>query len=104
MTAEPATSFDQFAIVELYGYAKIAGRVTEQNISGHGFIRIDVPEVNGKPSFTKLVGPQSIYSITPVSEDIAMRAIESLSISPVTIYIGQPRQLQAPDDETENED
>lgn len=98
MSDTPIPSFDQYAIVELYGYQKIAGRVTEQVIGGHGFIRIDVPMVNGSDAFTRLFGPQSIYSITPVSEEIVMRAVQSLRVQPVSVYLGNDRQLPGPDD------
>lgn len=40
MTAQPLVFW---AIVELFGHARIAGRVTEQVIAGQGFIRADVP-------------------------------------------------------------
>lgn len=35
-----------------------AGRVTEQFIAGAGFIRVDIPEVEGKGGVTKLLNPE----------------------------------------------
>lgn len=97
--SEPVPSLDCFALVEVYGYNKIAGHVTAQTVAGHGFIRVDVPSVNGSEAFTRFYGPQSIYSITPVSEEIALRAIASMRVVPVTVYLGSDRQLPEPDEE-----
>ncbi len=44
--------FEAWAIVELFGHQKIAGRLTEQTIGGCHFLRVDVPDVNGRPGFT----------------------------------------------------
>lgn len=69
-TTENST-FDTWALLELFGHLKMAGRVTEQTIAGQGFIRIDVPETEGQPAFTRLFGQNAIYSITPCSQEIA---------------------------------
>ncbi len=84
-------NFDTFALVELFGHARIAGRVSEQVIAGQGFIRVDVPDLEGQPGFTRIFGPSAIYSITPVSEEIATAAAESMRVRPVTVYI--PAQI-----------
>lgn len=44
---EKQTKFETHAIVELFGHNQIAGKVTEQTISGQSFFRIDVPATNG---------------------------------------------------------
>lgn len=63
--------FDCWAIVEVMGHSKYAGRVTEQAIGGCAFVRVDVPAHEDHPEFTKLLGQSSIFAITPVTEDIA---------------------------------
>lgn len=80
-------TFDQWAILEIMGHVKLAGRVSEQTIAGTGFLRIDVPEANGLPAFTRLYGTGAIYSITPVSEDFARQAAASLQERAVMVYI-----------------
>lgn len=67
---EDSKSLDNWAIVELYGYNKIAGKVTEQTIAGKGFIRIDVPAVGNFAAQTKFQGVDSIYSIIPTTEEV----------------------------------
>lgn len=39
--------FEQFAVVELFGHQIIAGKVSEQVIGGQGFVRVDVPAIEG---------------------------------------------------------
>ena len=62
-------SFRGWCVVELMGHVTLAGYVSEQEIAGSALIRIDVPETEAGPSFTKLVGSSSIYGITPVDEE-----------------------------------
>jgi hypothetical protein len=90
--------FSSWCIVEIFGNQKIAGRVSEHVIAGHGFIRVDVPDTEGQPAFTRLFGPTAIYSMTPVSEDIARAAVDAIRSRPVTVYIGTSRQIEAPAD------
>lgn len=85
--------FDLWAIVEVFGHAKFAGRVTEQAIGGASFVRVDVPEVNSSPAFTKLFGASAIYSITPVTEELARKAVKACHSEPISVYIPEERQL-----------
>lgn len=93
MTETPDV-FDHFAILELMGHARLAGRVTEQTIGGHAFIRVDVPAIEGQPGFTRYLGPGAIYSLTLVTEAIARAALTALRPAAVTVYL--PPQLPAP--------
>lgn len=58
--------FEQWAIVDLFGHTRIAGKVSEQVIGGCSFVRVDVPErgdgpgggsVLSAPTDRCLVGP-----------------------------------------------
>lgn len=86
------TSFESWAIVEVMGHNTYAGKVSEQTVSGCGFIRVDVPELpdGGKwqaaqPAFTKLIGTGSIYAITPCSEEVARKAAARVRSQPITM-------------------
>jgi hypothetical protein len=109
MTTQPPT-FDIFAIVELFGHARIAGRVSEQVIAGAGMLRVDVPELPAtkyypvQPGFTRLFGPGAIYSITPVSEEIAIQAAQSMRVAPVNVYLAVPQLEGGPKWGEEDED
>ena len=85
--------FEFWAIVEIFGHTTIAGYVSQ----GPGeLIRIDVPECNGQPKFTKFYGPKAIYGITPTTEEICKKAAEKLSVRPVSLWVVPNRALPAP--------
>lgn len=75
--------FDLWAIVELFGHSKIAGRCTEQNIAGTNMLRVDVPETPSQPSFTRFFGSAAIYAINPVDELTARYTAERLQVQPI---------------------
>jgi len=75
-----------WAIVEVMGHTKYAGFISEHTMAGCAFIRIEIPEIPAEtegvgvdrrviretiPGFTKLLGPSSIFAITPVPEERA---------------------------------
>lgn len=81
-----ADKFEQFCILEIMGHQTYAGLVTEQAIGGASFVRIDVPECDGLPAFSKCFGAGSIYCITPVTEEIARLRAKSLRQAPLSVY------------------
>jgi hypothetical protein len=81
-----AEAFDSWALVELMGHQRIAGRVTEAEIGGCKFVRVDVPESEGQPALTKFLGPSSIYAITPMSEETCRATAKRIEASPITAY------------------
>ena len=83
---ETAETFDQWAIIEIMGHDRYAGRVTSQAIGGTSFVRVDVPELDGQPGFTKLFGQGAIFSITIVTEEAAIDAVKRFRPDPVQIY------------------
>jgi len=88
MTEQPASEpFHTWAIVEIFGHERIAGELSEQTIGGGSFIRGDVPAVGDQQAFTRFYGDKAIYSIQPVSEDIARRAAAGMRVRPVNVYL-----------------
>lgn len=88
-------SFDQWAVVELFGHQQIAGRVTEQSIGGAAFIRVDVPEQPARPkvqqwdedqpaipAYTRFFSGGAIYAINPSTEEVAKLAAERMRTRP----------------------
>lgn len=69
MTSEQ--KFEIWAIVEVMGHKRFAGYVTEQTFGSASMIRVDVPEIDDVPAFTKMFGVGSIYCITPCTEEAA---------------------------------
>jgi len=85
MTDEKKT-FDEWALVELFGHARIVGRVTEATIGGGAFIRVDVPDGSGGIAFTRFFGPGAIYSISPITEQTAVGMAANIGAEPVRPY------------------
>jgi hypothetical protein len=87
---EPTT----WAIIELMGHQKIAGRYSERG----AMHRVDVPGDGDEFRFTRLYSPQAIYSITFVDEQAARMAARALEVQPITIWeVNQEiRRLAAP--------
>lgn len=86
--------FEQWCILEIMGHQRFAGLVSEQTLGGASFVRIDVPEAEGQPAFTKLFGAGSIYCISPIAEDIARAMAKELRKQPVNVY-DLPEELRA---------
>lgn len=87
--------FDCWCIVNLFGHQRIAGRVTEQQIGGQAFVRVDVPAVGEKPGFTRMFGAGAIYSIDPVSEAVCRGAAATIRAEPVSVYDMPPAVVKA---------
>ncbi len=75
--------FESWGVIELFGHNRIAGKISEANIGGCQFVRIDVPEMNGKPSFTRFFGQGAIYSLNPTSEEVAREIARMCQAQPV---------------------
>lgn len=75
--------FDIWGLIELMGRQRIAGKCTEQVVAGSGFLRVDVPETDRNPAFTRFISPNSIYAINPITEDVARQYAESLNVKPI---------------------
>lgn len=93
-----ADKFEQWAVVELFGHQVIAGLVSEQVIGGQGFVRVDVPEVNGNKAFTKFYGAGAIYAISPCDEAAAMEAVTRIQPKPIQMFV-YARALPRPDED-----
>ena len=84
---EPATQqFKGFAVVELFGHNKIAGFVETQTFGSAVFFRVDVPETDDNPAFSKLFNPSAIYAINPCDEPVAMVVAKGLQERPIQSY------------------
>lgn len=101
--SEQAT-FETWAIVEVMGHRRLAGFVREVSIAGAGFLRVDVPseDISAAPKATQFLRPESIYALTPCTEEAARRVARSISIAPAAVweFPDAPKiGLRSPDDE-----
>lgn len=79
---EEQARFDEWAILELMGHRRLAGRVTDAVIGGGAFLRIDIPGKNSRQT-TQYYSPGSVYCITPTTEEIARAVAEQSEPAPV---------------------
>lgn len=79
MTEEQA-AYEGWAIIELMGHRRLAGRVSEAQLAGAAFLRLDIPgylhteptgEQEERGGATQFYSPQAVYCITPTTEEIA---------------------------------
>jgi hypothetical protein len=93
---QTTNEFADWALVELFGHQKIAGFCSVQNI-GQAMIRVDVPDATGNTLFSRFYSPSAIYSISPVSKQIAIGIAVKLDMPPVTRFdLAQLSRQSAP--------
>jgi hypothetical protein len=106
MTEEQTAALDCWAIVEMFGHQRVAGRVKTENFGAACLLRIDVPEVEKQTSgaydydtgkyapgqrvrvaaFTKYLGLGAIYALNPVTEELARAAAADIGVEPVRAF------------------
>lgn len=74
-------TFKDWAILELMGHRRLAGMVSDVQIGGASFLRIDIP--GEETAITQFYSPQAVYCITPCTEAVA-RAIAKECEAPVS--------------------
>lgn len=84
---------DTWAIVELMGHVKIAGRLTEEEKFGGKLGRLDIPNDGGFT--TQYFGAASVYRISLVTEEVARHVTKNTTSTPVSPW-DFPRTLAAP--------
>ena len=65
------------------GHQQLAGYLSEYTMGGCSFLRLDVPETEHQPAFTKLFKDNAIYSIDPVDEETARYQAGILGRAPI---------------------
>ncbi len=75
-------TFDSWAIVELMGHVKMAGRLTEEERFGSKLGRLDIPGHDGAWSAVYFNGA-SVYRLTPCTEEAARIVAKRAQPEPV---------------------
>lgn len=78
-----AVEFEGWAIVELMGHRKLAGYVREVTIAGAAMMRLDIP---CDPPVTQYYGANSLYCLTPTTEELAKQVAQAARPTPVSRY------------------
>ena len=90
-----AEGYSGWAVVELFGHVRLAGLISEAEMYGTKMLRIDVPEVDGRPGFTSYKGGSALYAVTPTTEEVARAVVRSERPAPPIPYELQRRALAA---------
>lgn len=96
-----------WAIVEVMGHARYAGRVSEYADLGVPLVRVEVPAAGAQPAFEKLLGASSIFRITPCTEEAAREAARQFGVRPlalVSLPAARPGRLGGPPEYDEDDD
>lgn len=94
-----ASDTEAWAIVELMGHVRLAGRISEEEKFGAKMGRIDIPnpdqsETSTGPFITQFFGGGSVYRITLVTEEVARHVAKGTTSAPISPW-DFPKQLQA---------
>jgi hypothetical protein len=79
-------NIDAYAIIDLFGHTRLVGKVSNVQIGGASFLRVDVINRKGEQAQTEYYGLSAIYSIKPVSEEIARAQAQHHDPQPVSNY------------------
>lgn len=92
------TVVDGWFLVELMGHRRLAGRLSEVQIAGEGFLRLDIPGDAGEADVaTQFYRPASVYALTPIGEDVARKVAAAHRPQPVTTWELAPASGDAAD-------
>jgi len=85
---EPAdsSSADGWAVLELMGHRKLAGRISEVVVAGVPMLRLDVPDSSEDGWQTQYYAGSALFSVTPTTEELARRFAEAHRPVPVHRY------------------
>jgi hypothetical protein len=77
--------FREWANVELFGHQRVVGLVTEAQIAGSKFLRIEALNKDGGTT-TRFYGPSAVYCLTPISEQIARGLAARFGADPISRF------------------
>jgi hypothetical protein len=91
-------AFQEWAVVEVMGRLKIAGRVTEATLFGTALCRVDIyPGDAAEPVLTRMFGGSAIYCVTPCTEATARAFALGHQPEPVARWeLPAPRESRQP--------
>lgn len=76
--------FEEWALLELMGHRKLAGKVSEETIASQTFIRIDIYSSENKIELTQYYNASAVYCMTPTTKEIAINFSKRNITIPIT--------------------
>jgi len=102
VSATEKAPFETWAIVELMGHVRLAGRLTEENRFGTALGRIDIP-TGGDEFITQYFGGGSVYRITPTDEETARQVAKAARPQPIYRLALSPAPAHHVDDHDDDD-
>lgn len=90
-------NLDCWALVEIFGHTKVAGRCTSRKVGVNVMIQVDVPKGDTEFSHSQLFSPSAIFSINPTTESWCRRwakAAANYNHSPLPYIPEEPKQVE----------
>lgn len=84
--SDTSEAFSGWAVVELMGHRKLAGRVSQVTQYGTAMLRLDVPGPDGQVAATQFYSSSAIYCLTPTTEEIAVAFAWTRKPEPVAAW------------------
>jgi hypothetical protein len=75
--------FQEWVVMELMGHRRLAGLLSEVEIGGASFLKLDVPDADGGFCASQFYNPAAVYSMTPTTEEIAREVAKQCVCEPV---------------------
>lgn len=93
---------DGWAIVELFGHRRLAGRICQVEMFGAAFLRLDIPGDGPDDWTTQLYGGAAVFCVSPCSE-AAARAVAARA-QPEPVHTWELPRASEPDDPDDGEE
>jgi hypothetical protein len=99
-----------WALVEIFGHTKVAGRITTRKFGVNMMLQVDVPKGAAEFSHSQLFSPAAIFSINPTSEEWCRRWAERsynpspLPYLPERLSVTAASESDGPDSDEDHDD
>lgn len=86
------SSFEGWVVLELMGHRRLSGWLSEEQIGGGSFLRLDVHKSRTEILATQYYSPSAVYCITPTDEQTAFKVAAMAQPAPVHRWELPPAQ------------
>ena len=76
---------ETWAVVEVMGHSRYAGKISPDTSLGFAMLRVDVPAIDDQAPFSKFIAPASLFAVTPCTEAVAKVAAGQFCSRPLSI-------------------
>ncbi len=70
--------FSRWCLLEVKGHRQLAGLVTEEQVAGTWWLKVEIPDGSGESISTQFFSPWSIFSMTPTTFEVVKDVVKRL--------------------------